>query len=85
MRFGVPMVCHKRREHLTDCYICLTNITGIKEKIRINDVISVVKPALHEERLPVLEIHVKSTNEGSASEVNEHECKVQIKVSMSEC
>lgn len=57
MAFAVPMIWKKPRNHRTDCYFCLTNVTGFsaknKHKIVYPDCRSIDKPIMHGEKFPV--------------------------------
>ena len=57
MPFAVPMVRRELSDHVTDCYICMTNIKGFsrknKSKISYPVCRSVIKPVLHDPDLPV--------------------------------
>jgi hypothetical protein len=57
MPFAVPMIWREPRDHLTDCYFCVTNIVGFssKNKARINypNLHSAIRPACHNEYLPI--------------------------------
>ena len=49
--FAVPMVWREQKDHVTDCYFCLTNIQGHSHKTRKNtqypDLPSVIRPVQH--------------------------------------
>lgn len=57
MRFAVPMVWREGKDHITDCYFCLTNLKGInrknKQHVKYPDVPSATKPIPHSSDLPV--------------------------------
>jgi hypothetical protein len=57
MPFGVPMVWREPKNHLNDCYFCLTNVAGFtkknKHKITYPDCESALKPVLHNQGIPV--------------------------------
>ena len=57
MRFAVPMVWREPKDHSSDCYFCLTNITQInsnsKHTVKYPDLPLAMKPVPHSEELPV--------------------------------
>lgn len=83
MAFAVPMVWKKPRNHRTDCYFCMTNVTGFssknKHKIVYPDCSSVEKPIKHGENFPVpvtpheinIEAVPSSSNESKSSSSSE--------------
>lgn len=59
MPFGVPMVWREGKDHVTDCYFCMTNLQGINRKnkhhVQYPDVPSAIKPVPHGPDIPVPE------------------------------
>lgn len=57
LAFGVPMVWREQRNHVDDCYFCLTKTSGYSKKTRhtINypNLDSAVRPVLHSDIVPV--------------------------------
>jgi hypothetical protein len=57
MLFAVPMVWREPKDHSSDCYFCLTNITGITSKskyiVKYPNVPSAMRPVPHNEALPI--------------------------------
>ena len=57
MSFAIPMVWWEPKGHSSDCYFCLTNITGITSKskhaLKYPDLPSAIRPVPHSEELPV--------------------------------
>ena len=57
MPFAVPMIWREPKDHLTDCYFCLTNISGISSKsrhtVKYPNVDSAIQQALHGQGLPI--------------------------------
>ena len=57
MPFAVPMVWREQSDHVTDCYFCMTTITGFsrenKSKISLPVCKSAIKPVPHSPDLPV--------------------------------
>ena len=55
--FAVPMVWREPRDHITDCYFCLTDISGFtgknKNKIVYPNLLSAIRPIPHSPDLPV--------------------------------
>jgi len=52
MAFGVPMIWRESSNHTTDCYFCLTNVTGFsyktRQSVKYPAVLSVSKPIPHD-------------------------------------
>lgn len=57
MPFAVPMVWREPRNHVDDCYFCMTNIKGItsktKRSIQYPNVPSAMRPVPHDNSLPI--------------------------------
>lgn len=57
MPFAVPMVWREPRDHITDCYFCLTNIKGIgpksKHTVKYFNLPSALRPVKHSDELSV--------------------------------
>lgn len=57
MPFAIPMVWREPKDHTTDCYFCLTSVSGFssrnKDKIKYPDVPSAIRPVPHDATLPV--------------------------------
>ena len=57
MPFAVPMVWREQKDHLTDCYFCLTKIDGFNQKtrdeVKYKFVASAMQPCPHSDELPV--------------------------------
>ncbi|XP_076330758.1 uncharacterized protein LOC143236374 [Tachypleus tridentatus] len=56
--FGVPMIWREPTNHVTDCYFCMVNTTGVGKKnrhkrLRIRTFPSAIQPAPHSEEVPV--------------------------------
>jgi len=55
--FAIPMVWREPKDHSSDCYFCLTNVTGItsisKRAPKYPDLPSAIRPVPHSEELPV--------------------------------
>jgi hypothetical protein len=73
MPFGAPMKWREPTNHSSDCYFCLTKISGFtkknKKSIEYPDIPSVTKPLPHDDTLPVPTLAVEkcSTTESSSS------------------
>jgi len=54
---AIPMVWSEPEDHSSDCYFCLTNITGLtsksKHELKYPDLLSAMRPVPHSEELPV--------------------------------
>lgn len=57
MPFGIPMVWREPTNHATDCYYCMTNITGFNKKTKKNIVYpnlpSAIRPVEHSDDIPI--------------------------------
>lgn len=57
MPFAIPMIWREPKDHLSDCYFCLTNITGITSKtkhtVKYPNLKSAIRPVLRNEQFPV--------------------------------
>ena len=57
MPFAVPMKWREPKNHLTDCYFCLTNKSGIslksKHTVKYPSLDSAIRPVLHGPELPI--------------------------------
>ncbi|CAH1107944.1 unnamed protein product [Psylliodes chrysocephalus] len=57
MPFAVPMVWREPKDHVTDCYFCLTNVKGIgpksKHTVRYCNLPSALRPVKHSEQFPI--------------------------------
>ena len=75
MPFGVPMVWREGKDHVTDCYFCLTNLKGINRKnkhhVQYPDVPSAIKPVPHGPDLPVPEpdVTMESSSDSKSSDM----------------
>ena len=60
--FDIPMVRREGRDHVIDCYFCMTNLKSFYRKNKLNvqypDSSSVINPVLHGPDLPVPEPNV---------------------------
>lgn len=74
LKFGVPMVWREPKDHCTDCYLCLTDISGRnckgKKAIVYPNLPSAIRPVAHSAELPVPEppLEISSTDSSSASD-----------------
>lgn len=57
MPFAIPMIWREQNNHVTDCYFCMTNVTGFSSKnrksIEYPNLASAMRPVPHDESLPV--------------------------------
>ena len=57
MLFTIPMVWSEPKDHLSDCYFCLTSITVITSKsehtVKYSDMAPAMRPISHSEEFPV--------------------------------
>ncbi|XP_076365233.1 uncharacterized protein LOC143254256 [Tachypleus tridentatus] len=57
MPFAVPMIWRERKDHVTDCYFCLTNVSGFsaknKKSIEYPDLPLAMRPVPHDDSLPI--------------------------------
>lgn len=63
MPFGVPMIWREPTSHLSDCYFCMTEISGFNSKskkyIKYPNVPSALRPVSHSEDVPIPMIPVE--------------------------
>ena len=70
MPFGVPMVWREPKNHVNDCYFCMTKVAGFtkksKHKITYPECESAIKPVRHNQDLlvpvPPSDIDIESAN-----------------------
>eukprot|EP00731_Ephydatia_muelleri_P006654 Em0003g902a len=59
MPFAVPMIWREQKDHVTDCYFCLTNVSGFsaknKKSIEYPILPSAIRPVPHDDSLPIPE------------------------------
>lgn len=57
MPFAIPMIWREPKDHINDCYFCITKIKGFsaksKHKIKYPDLHSAMRPVSHNEELPI--------------------------------
>ena len=57
MPFAVPMIWREQKDHVTDCYFCLTSVSGYSQKnkkaITYPNLSSALRPVPHDDTLPV--------------------------------
>ena len=57
MPFAVPMVWREQKDHYTDCYFCLTKISGVsfkhRKSIQYPNLPSAMRPVPHDANLPI--------------------------------
>ena len=69
MPSAVPMVWREIKDHVTDCYFCMTNLQGINRKnkhcVQYPDIPSAIRPVPHGPSLPVPkpDVAIKSSSE----------------------
>ena len=72
MPFAVPMVWREGKDHVADCYFCMTNFQGIIRKnkhcVEYPDVPSAIRPVPHGPDLPVPEpdVAMESSSESKS-------------------
>ncbi|KAJ3640262.1 hypothetical protein Zmor_003571 [Zophobas morio] len=74
MPFGVPMQWREPKNHVDDCYFCLTNVKGFikksKNSVEYADVSSVYMPLPHSFEIPVPKLFSRSSSSST-----EEDCK----------
>ncbi|CAH2088307.1 unnamed protein product [Euphydryas editha] len=57
MPFGQPIIWREPKDHVSDCYFCLTDVKGFSKKskhtVNYTEVSSLTKPMPHSEDIPV--------------------------------
>jgi len=72
MPFAVPMVWREGKDHVTDCYFCMTNLQGINRKnkhcVQYPGIPSAIRPVPHGPSLPVPrpDVAIKSSSESES-------------------
>jgi hypothetical protein len=73
--FGIPMVRREPKDHTSDCYFYLANVTGIASKskhtVKYPDFPSAIRPVPHSEVLPVPKPPEKRTFSDDSSDSDE--------------
>ena len=76
MPFVVPMVWREGKDHLTDCYLCTTNLKGIngnnKHHVQYLYVPSVIKPVLLAQiPVPGPNVTMESSSDSESSDMTD--------------
>ena len=72
MPFAVFMVWREGKDHVTDCYFCMTNLQGINRRnkhcVQYPDIPSAIRPVLHGPSLPVPkpDVAIKSSSQSES-------------------
>ena len=83
MPFGIPMIWREQKDHVTDCYFCLTKTTGYSTKnkhlITYPNLPSAIRPQPHDDAIPVptrpTDSHAcDSSDDTDDSDDNEGQC-----------
>ena len=57
MPFAVPMIWREQKDHISDCYFCLTDVSGFSSKnrdmIKYPNLVSAIGPVPHDLTLPI--------------------------------
>ena len=57
MPFAIPMIWMEQKDHVNDCYFCMTNVSGFSAKnmkfIEYPNLASAMRPVKHDESLPL--------------------------------
>ena len=90
MPFAIPMIWREPRDHVTDCYFCLTNISGFsaksKKHITYPDLPSAMRPVPHSDDLPIPnppESYKLSSSESGDDDEMEHDIDKEFTASSS--
>ena len=77
MPFGAPMVWREEKDHVTDCYFCMTNLEGInrnnKHHVQYPDDPSAIKSVPHGPGIPVPEpnVTIESSSDSESSDMTD--------------
>lgn len=73
MQFAIPMIWTEPKDHISDCYFCLTQKKGItaksKHNIQYPNLSSANRPILHSAELPVPRPPNRSRSQDSTPEL----------------
>ena len=71
MPFAIPMVWREPKDHVSDCYFCLTSITGVtancKHSVQYPNLPSAMRPVPHSVELPMPKSPINMTLSDSES------------------
>ncbi|CAI5785163.1 Hypothetical predicted protein [Podarcis lilfordi] len=83
LNFGIPMVWREPTNHVTDCYFCAVDVTGINRKnrnsLKYPDLQSASRPVAHCDEIPVpIFGELPDISDEDASSVEGHEEEVVL-------
>ena len=86
MPFAVPMMWRDGKDHVTDCYFCMTNLHGINRKnkhcVQYSDIPSAIRPVPHGPSLPVPkpDVAIKSSSESESDNTYDRTgCRILVR------
>ena len=85
LKFGIPMVWREPRNHVSDCYFCAIDVTGINRKnrkiLKYPDLESARRPVAHSDECPVPIYEIlseDSDNDSTASQESQEDEEVDF-------
>jgi len=83
LKFGIPMVWREPTNHVTDCYFCAVDVTGINRKnrgsLKYPDLQSARRPVAHCDEIPVpICGELPDISDEDVSSVEEHEEEAEV-------